>query len=95
MKYEEICQIVKDNIMQISEEEGLEIGEVQDHQSLVEELGFASLDVATLVALLETALEVDPFKMNVSVITELRTVEDIAKAYEKALMQGASIRENI
>lgn len=87
MKYEEICQIVKDNIMQISEEQGLEISEVQDNQSLVEELGFASLDVATLVALLESAFEVDPFRMNIAVITEIRTVEDIAKAYEKGLMQ--------
>jgi acyl carrier protein len=86
MKYEEICQVVKDTIMQISEEQGLGISEVQDHQSLVEELGLASLDVATLVAHLETTLEVDPFRMNIAVITELRTVEDMAKAYEKALM---------
>ena len=89
MKFEKICQTVKDNIMQISEEQGLGISEVQDHQSLVEGLGFASLDVATLVALLETAFEVDPFRMNIAVITEIRTVEDIAKAYEKALTQGS------
>ena len=85
MKYEEINQKVKDIIMQISKEQGLGINEIEDHQSLVEELGLASLDVATLIAHLETTFGVDPFKMNIAVITELRTVEDIAKVYEKAL----------
>jgi acyl carrier protein len=85
MNYQDICQTVKSKIMQVGEEEGLEIREVQDHQSLVENLGFSSLDVATLVALLEATLDVDPFRMNLAVITELRTVEDIAKAYENAL----------
>ena len=86
--YKKINQTVKDLIMQINEEEGLGISEVQDHQSLVEDLGLASLDVARLVAQLEATFDVDPFRMNIAVITEIRTVEDLAKVYEKGLMQG-------
>ncbi|NKB24241.1 MAG: acyl carrier protein [Kiritimatiellae bacterium] len=85
MDYKEINQTVKDFIMQINEEQELGISEVQDDDSLVEDLGFSSLYVASLVAFLENKLEVDPFSTNRAVITEMRTVEDIAKAYEKSL----------
>lgn len=49
---------------------------------LVRDLGFASLDLAHLIALLEVALEVDPFSEGV-LIAELKTLGDLYKAYQR------------
>lgn len=87
MNYKKLKQLIRESIYQISEEQGLGIVEIQDNCSLVEELGFASLDVATLVAVLDTTLGVEPFSSNIAVITEIRTIEDIARVYEKGLEQ--------
>jgi hypothetical protein len=46
--------------------------------------GLTSLDLATVVAELESALGVDPFARIVS-ITSVRSVDDLVEAYQKAL----------
>lgn len=48
------------------------------------DLGLASLDLAQLVAILETDLQADPFAELVP-ITGVRTVDDLCVAYERAL----------
>ncbi len=50
-------------------------------------LGLSSLDLAFLVADLEADLGVDPFARLVS-ITSVRSVEDLERAYEKAVFAG-------
>lgn len=83
--HSEINKIVKEFILQVARDQSLPVEKVEDHQDLAEDLGFASLDVATLVSLLEVKLEVDPFSNNQAVYTELRTVDDFCNLYEKCL----------
>ncbi len=77
--------IVIETILQLAKEQNKPIKPVQDDDSLVDTLGFTSLEVATLVSLLETKLEVDPFTSGIAAITDIRTVENLCTAYEKAL----------
>lgn len=83
----DINQTVKQYILQVAQDQGMEIGSIEDDHSVVEDLGFASLDVATLTALLENAFDVDPFAENMAVITEIRTVADICEVYKKCLSE--------
>lgn len=50
----------------------------------LEELGLASLDVVQLAVILAARLGVDPFQRSAS-ITDVRTVGDLCRAYERAL----------
>lgn len=72
-------------ILQVANDQGLPVATIEDHHSVVEDLGFASLDVATLTALLENAFGFDPFAENIAVITEIRTVADMCAVYQKGL----------
>ena len=56
---------------------------VEDASEIVKDLGFSSLDVAELIAVLEMELEVDPFSDGVSLM-EVRTCGDFCAVYEKA-----------
>ena len=83
--YHEINQKIKEIIKQVAEEQDIQIATVEDHHAIVDDLGFSSLDVATLAAYFEDEFHVDPFKMGVASVTSIRTVKEISKAYEKAL----------
>ncbi|MGZ8245045.1 hypothetical protein [Methylomagnum sp.] len=54
--------------------------ELDDGLNLVHDLGFASLDLAQLVAILEMELDFDPFSEGAS-IEELKTVGDVCRVY--------------
>lgn len=58
-------------------------GVITDGAEIVRDLGFTSLDVAELVAILETELDVDPFSQGVSLM-DVRTYGDFCAVYEKA-----------
>jgi acyl carrier protein len=60
-----------------------ELDRVQPEQALVDELGFDSLDIAQLVAVLEDELSVDPFAT--TAISRVRTVGDLCEVYRRAL----------
>ncbi len=83
-----VKQKVVETIQQLAEEQGKPITKVNDDDCLVDNLGFTSLEVATLVSLLETTFEVDPFSSGIAAITDIRNVEDLCSAYEKALAKG-------
>jgi len=51
---------------------------------VVNELGFTSLDVAELVAVLEMELGVDPFSAGVSIMS-VQTIGDLHRVYEEQL----------
>ena len=73
---------IKETIHRIMEDNGRS-GIIEDSSELVKDLGFSSLDVAELVAVLEMDLEVDPFSDGVSLM-EVRTYGDFCTVYEKA-----------
>lgn len=79
----EIKQQVHEAILKVVRQRSPEIESVDAGQALVGELGLKSLDIARLVAVLEMQVGIDPFARLVS-ITDIRTVGDLASAYERA-----------
>ena len=55
-------------------------GAALDAQSLVDDLGLRSLELAQLVAVLELELDVEPFVERFA-ITDVRTVGDLVRAF--------------
>jgi acyl carrier protein len=63
-----------------------EVPEIRNEDELVS-LGLASLDLATIVAVLERELKADPF-LEFRSITEVRTVGDLCAAYRDFIVGG-------
>ena len=80
-------QIIRETVLQIAQQKSADITDVNSEQKLNAELGFSSLDLAQLVAILEMKLDADPFAKLVS-ITTIRTVGDLCDAYEKFFNQS-------
>ena len=76
-----ITSTIKQFIMQIADRRSLPITNIGEEDSLVEDLGLNSLDIATLISLLETKYEVDPFAENKAVITEIYNVKGLCDVY--------------
>lgn len=57
---------------------------ISREQRIIDDLGFTSLDVAELIACLESELGVDPFSEGAS-IRKTRTVADFYNIYTKSL----------
>jgi len=72
-------------IRRVAEERHLKLPEIADSTEIVDELGFSSLQVATLIANLEEELGVDPFQDEDVMIADVRTVKDLNEIYERAL----------
>jgi len=85
MNYHEVNKKIKEIINQVAEEQEIEIGDIEDHHAIVDDLGFSSLDVATLAAYFEEIFGVDPFSMGIASVTSIRTVRDVSRVYEKAM----------
>ncbi len=75
-------EIIKESIQEIMRNNA-QGRVIEDSSELVKDLGFTSLDVAELVAVLEMELEVDPFSDGVSLM-EVRTYGDFCAVYERA-----------
>ncbi|MET1255399.1 acyl carrier protein [Aliikangiella maris] len=73
-------EVVKNAIVAIQEQLGYQKIEVQPSTNLLNDLGFASLDIAQLVAMLEKELGVDPFA-NGATLDQVNTVEEMVKLY--------------
>lgn len=82
---------VKNIIRQIANEQSIPIQDIADEHAIVDDLGFCSLDIATLVALLETEFDVDPFINGLTAVTEIRTVNDICEIYTRFLKDKNNI----
>ena len=76
-------QIIYDTLRRVAEEEGLQIGAISDSSALIDSLGFRSLHIARILAILEIQLSHDPFASGEVPITGLRTVGDLCAAYER------------
>ena len=81
----ELENVIHEKIRMLLEERGAEAPVVHGAASLNGALGLSSLDLAIVVAELESALGVDPFSKIVS-ITSVRTVDDLVGAYLKAYL---------
>jgi acyl carrier protein len=77
----QIESTVHDKIRAILADHGSHAGRLSGTEKLSATLGLSSLDLAFLVAELETTLGVDPFAKLVS-ITSIRSVGDLVRAYQ-------------
>lgn len=80
-KYDAAVHQVLTDLM---EEERSETNELNKDDRLVEDLGFSSLNMARIIAILEDQFGTDPFSKSVA-ITSIRTVGDLAGAYRQTL----------
>jgi acyl carrier protein len=62
--------------------------ELKDEFRIVSDLGFSSLDIAELLALLEMELGVDPFAQGVSIM-DVHTIGKLHEVYAVALERDA------
>jgi acyl carrier protein len=81
----ELEKVIHDKIRILLEERDGDIPAIWGAASLNGALGLSSLDLAIVVAELESALGVDPFSKIVS-ITSVRSVDDLVGAYLKAYL---------
>jgi acyl carrier protein len=83
-------EIIHQVLLGIVQQKAPSVTKLANENRLTGELGLKSLEIARLVALLELELDVDPFAHLVA-ITDVRTVEDLCRAYRRALSaeQGA------
>jgi len=88
MHSNEIEKTIIKYIKELSEESGRSLAEVKKDQSIIEELGLTSLQIATLVSFLETEFGVDPFSTGSIGIMDVNTVEDLCQVYETCIKQG-------
>lgn len=81
----EIAHTIERVINDIAAERNLTLPALRGDMELVDELGFSSLTVATLIAALEEALGVDPFLNEDVMITDIRTIASLTAVYENSL----------
>jgi acyl carrier protein len=86
---DELEKAVHARIRSVLAESGREVGTIRGGDGLNAALGLTSLDLATVVAELESDLGVDPFARIVS-ITSVRSVDDLIQAYLKAYDPSAA-----
>jgi hypothetical protein len=77
----------------IISERGGDVGQLSRSAKLNANLALSSLDLALLVSELEFELRVDPFAKLVS-ITSVRTVDDLVRAYRKAMFPESEQAES-
>ncbi|CAM2011341.1 hypothetical protein [Acanthopleuribacter pedis] len=78
-----------DSVLQsIQQQRGLPPVPLEEGHQVMADLGFASLDVAQLIALLEIELGVDPFAAGVS-LQEVHTVGELYRVYQDACNKAA------
>lgn len=85
MNETEVEKIIHDNIIEIAKQQSISIASLEEKQLLVDDLGLQSMDIATLLAALEDALQIDPFVEGTLSIGDIRTVGDLYKAYKQSL----------
>lgn len=78
---------VDEVILEIAELHNIDLPPLEDHQAIVDDLGFTSLRVAELIANLEDKLGIDPFQDEEVSITDIRTLKDIYNVYSSSLEQ--------
>lgn len=88
----DVRAVIHEVLREVAEEEQAST-DIRDEAKLVEDLGFRSLTMARILAILEGRLNCDPFSQQVAV-TSIRTVDDLCSAYEKCLAGGPATDEH-
>jgi len=88
MNGDDVRDLIGKVIRRIAEERNLRLGEFRDGTEIVDELGFSSLMVATLIANLEEEFGIDPFQDENVMITDIRTIKDLCDVYAGCLAAG-------
>ncbi len=81
MELETVEQVVNEVIVKVAREKKLELDRVHSSQKLVGDIGFKSIDLARIIAIMEIKLSVDPFSKLVP-FTSIQTVGDLCDAYQ-------------
>jgi acyl carrier protein len=81
-KFPEISKAIRDQVRLLLDEKDLPAKEIGPEDRLNADLALTSLDLASLVAALETKLNADPFQELIP-ITSVRTIGDLEAAYVK------------
>lgn len=89
----ELESVIHEKIRMLLDERGGAVPAIHGADTLNGALGLTSLDLAIVVAELESALGVDPFSRIVS-ITSVRSVDDLVEAYVKAYLPQKAEEEN-
>jgi hypothetical protein len=74
-------QVVHEVIEKVAREKKLGLDRVHSGQRLVSDIGFKSIDLARIIAILEIRLNADPFSKLVP-ITSIQTAGDLVQAYQ-------------
>ncbi len=85
-----IERMIHEAILHILDERDEGPRDITDAAMLHADLGLGSLDLAQLVAVLESQLQADPFEHLVA-ITEMRTVGDLCRAYQRLLVGETNV----
>lgn len=85
MNSSEIRETIIRYIKELSEENNKTLTEIKPEQSIMEDIGLSSIQVATLLSFLETDFGYDPFMSGDVSITDIRTVGELCKIYETTL----------
>jgi acyl carrier protein len=79
----DVKSLIERVIRRVAEERGLSLRALTERTEIVDELGFSSLLVATLIANLEEEFGVDPFQDENVMITDIRTIKDLCDVYAR------------
>jgi len=77
-----VREVVNNTIKEIQDQNGFDKIELKEEMKIVNDLGFASLDVAQMIATFEMELGVDPFQEGVSLM-DVVTIGDIYNVYQE------------
>jgi acyl carrier protein len=89
---EDVERVVLDVVGGVAREKSASIEPVEADQTLVDDLGLRSLDLARIIAKLELKLGADPFAEMVAV-TSIRTVGDLCAAYLRCFEEDTIVEE--
>jgi acyl carrier protein len=77
-----VDRVVRSTVLEIARQRTVHVETIRDDHLLTAELGFDSLDLAQLVAMLERSLGVDPFATKS--IRAIRTVAELCAVYRQS-----------
>lgn len=80
----ELAVKIKEALKEIQERNGYPMHALGEDVKIVAGLGFSSLDVAELVAVLEMELGVDPFSAGVSIMS-VHSIGDLCNVYQEQI----------
>lgn len=83
---EKIFELMKEKITSLLKMRGHDVDLISKSDSF-EELGVRSLEVATLVSILDHEYKVDPFSSSKYSVTDIRTLGDVSRIYHNEIQE--------